>query len=61
VVPEEANTDAPTQSTEAGSSVTPLPDIDEIKSLVEQCDFSKIKIHQFLPGSSFMGLAAYKG
>jgi 4-hydroxy-2,2'-bipyrrole-5-carbaldehyde O-methyltransferase len=41
--------------------LTPLPDIDEIKSLLEQCGFSKIRIHQFLPGSSFLGLAAYKG
>ena len=41
--------------------LTPLPDIDEIKSLLEQCGLSKIKIHQFLPGSSFLGIAAYKG
>ncbi|CAB5152653.1 hypothetical protein D3OALGA1CA_4713 [Olavius algarvensis associated proteobacterium Delta 3] len=41
--------------------LTPLPDIDEIKSLLEQCGLSKIKIHQFMPGSSFLGLAAYKG
>jgi hypothetical protein len=41
--------------------LTPLPDIDEIKSLLEQFGFSKIRIHQFFPGSSFLGLAAYKG
>jgi len=41
--------------------LTPLPDIDEIKSILEQCGFSKINIHQFMPGSSFLGLAAYKG
>ena len=39
--------------------LTPLPDIDEIKSLLEQCGLSKIKIHQFMPGSSFLGLVAY--
>jgi hypothetical protein len=41
--------------------LTPLPDIDEIKSLLEHCGFSKIKIHQFMPGSSFLGIAAYRG
>ena len=39
--------------------LTPLPDIDEIKSLLEQCGLSKIKIHRFMPGSSFWGLVAY--
>ena len=41
--------------------LTPLPDIDEIKLLLKQCGLPKIKIHQFMPGSSFLGLAAYKG
>jgi cyclopropane fatty-acyl-phospholipid synthase-like methyltransferase len=41
--------------------LTPLPSVDEIKSLLEQCGFSKIKIHRFMPGSSFLGLAAFKG
>ena len=41
--------------------LTPLPDIGEIKSLLEQCGLSKIKIHRFMPGSSFLGIAAYKG
>lgn len=40
--------------------LTPLPDIDEVKSLLKQCGFSKINIHQFMPGSSFLGLAAHK-
>ena len=40
--------------------LTPLPDIDEIKLLLKQCGLSKINIHQFMPGSSFLGLAAYK-
>jgi cyclopropane fatty-acyl-phospholipid synthase-like methyltransferase len=37
----------------------PLPHVDEIKSLLEQCGLSKIKVHQFMPGSSFLGLVAY--
>jgi len=41
--------------------LTPLPDVDEIKLLLKRCGLSKIKIHQFLPGSSFFGLAAYEG
>jgi hypothetical protein len=40
--------------------LTPLPDIDEIKLLLKQCGLSKINIHKFMPGSSFLGLAAYK-
>lgn len=40
--------------------LTPLPDIDEMKSLFQQCGLSQIEIHQFLPGSSFLGLVACK-
>lgn len=39
--------------------LSPLPDVDEIKTLLEQCGLSKIKIHQFMPGSTFLGLVAY--
>ena len=39
--------------------LTPLPDIDDIKSLLQECGLSKIKIHQFIPGSSFLGLVAF--
>jgi len=40
--------------------LNPLPDIDGIISLLNQCGLSKINIHQFMPGSSFLGIAAYK-
>ena len=40
--------------------LTPLPDPDEIKSILEQSGFNKIKIHRFMPGSSFLGIVARK-
>ena len=39
--------------------LTPLPVLDETKSLLEQCGLSGIKIHQFMPGSTFYGIVAY--
>ncbi|KPA16314.1 McpI, partial [Candidatus Magnetomorum sp. HK-1] len=40
--------------------LTPLPDLDEIKLLLEKCGLSDIKIHQFMPGSKFFGIVACK-
>ncbi len=39
--------------------LTPLPDLDEIKLLLEQCGLSEIQVHQFIPGSKFFGIVAY--
>jgi hypothetical protein len=39
--------------------LTPLPRIDAILSLLEQCGLSKIKIHLFVPGSSFWEVVAF--
>ena len=39
--------------------LTPLHDLDEITSLLEQCGLSEIKIHRFMPGSTVFGIAAY--
>lgn len=39
--------------------LTPLPDLDEIKSLLEQCGLSEINIRQFIPGSMFFGIVAH--
>jgi len=41
--------------------LNPLPNIDGIISLLNQCGLSKINTHQFMPRSSFLGIAAYKG
>lgn len=38
--------------------LTRLPKVDEITTLLRQCGFSKIEIHQFMPGSSFSGIVA---
>lgn len=39
--------------------LTPLPSLNEIRSMLKQCGLSKIKMHRFMPGSTFLGLAAY--
>jgi SAM-dependent methyltransferase len=38
--------------------LTPLPYLEEIKSLLKQCGFRKIKVHRFMPGSTFYGMVA---
>jgi SAM-dependent methyltransferase len=40
--------------------LTPLPDLDQIKSLLKQCGLCKIKVHRFMPGSTFYGIIASK-
>jgi len=38
--------------------LTPLPDLNEITTLLKQCGFGKIDIHRFMPGSTFSGVVA---
>jgi 4-hydroxy-2,2'-bipyrrole-5-carbaldehyde O-methyltransferase len=38
--------------------LTPLPDLDDIVSLLKQCGFQKVEIRRFMPGSTFLGLVA---
>jgi len=38
--------------------LTPLPDLDDITSLLKQYGFCKIGIHRFMPGSTFYGIVA---
>jgi SAM-dependent methyltransferase len=40
--------------------LTPLPDLDQIKSLLKQCGLGKIKVHRFMPKSTFYGIIASK-
>ena len=40
--------------------VTPLPQLEEVTSLLKQCGFSTIEIHRFMPGSTFYGIVAQK-
>jgi 2-polyprenyl-3-methyl-5-hydroxy-6-metoxy-1,4-benzoquinol methylase len=38
--------------------VTPLPKLEEITSLLKQSGFDKIKVHRFIPGSTYYGIVA---
>ncbi len=38
--------------------LTPLPDLNEITSILKQCGFGRIKVHRFMPGSTFYGIVA---
>jgi 4-hydroxy-2,2'-bipyrrole-5-carbaldehyde O-methyltransferase len=38
--------------------LTPLPDLDDITSVLKKCGFGKIEIHRFMPGSTFYGIVA---
>ena len=38
--------------------VTPLPELEEMTSLLKQCGFSTIEIHRFMPRSTFYGIVA---
>jgi 2-polyprenyl-3-methyl-5-hydroxy-6-metoxy-1,4-benzoquinol methylase len=38
--------------------LTPLPDLDDITSVLKKCGFGKIKVHRFMPGSTFYGIVA---
>ncbi len=38
--------------------ITPLPELDEVTSLLKQCGFSTIEVHRFMPGSTFCGIVA---
>jgi hypothetical protein len=38
--------------------LTPLPDLDEIISLLKRSGFGQIDTHRFIPGSTFYGLVA---
>ena len=40
--------------------LTPLPELDEVTSLLEQCGFGRIEVHRFMPGSTFYGIVALK-
>lgn|GEM_PF-5669516 len=39
--------------------LTPLPALDDIKTALKKCGFSKIEVHRFMPGSTFFGIVAY--
>ena len=41
--------------------LTPLPGLDEMTALLKQAGFSEIKIHHFLPASTFCGIVASGG
>jgi len=41
--------------------ITPLPELNEVTSLLKQCGFSTIKIHRFMPGSTFYGIVSQNG
>ncbi|WP_321370195.1 class I SAM-dependent methyltransferase [uncultured Desulfuromusa sp.] len=38
--------------------LTPLPQLDDITSVLKKCGFGKIEIHRFMPGSTFYGIVA---
>ena len=38
----------------------PLSGVDEMRSLLKQCGFGIIRVHRFLPGSTFCGMAAQR-
>ena len=38
--------------------LTPLPELDDIISVLKASGFGKIKIHRFMPGSTFYGIVA---
>lgn len=38
--------------------LTPLPDLDEVISLLKRCGFGQIEVHRFIPGSTFYGFVA---
>lgn len=38
--------------------LAPLPDLDDIKSLLRQCGFRRIEVHRFIPGGTFFGIIA---
>ncbi len=41
--------------------VTPLPDLDQVRSLLKQCGFGNLVVHRFMPGSTFYGIVASQG
>lgn len=38
--------------------VTPLPELDEVTSLLRECGFTTIEVHRFMPRSTFYGIVA---
>lgn len=38
--------------------ITPLPGLDEVKTLLKQSGFGKMEVHRFMPGSTFYGIIA---
>ena len=40
--------------------LTPLPEPHEVASLLKRCGFGDIKIHKFMPGSTYLGIIARK-
>ena len=38
--------------------LTPLPDLDEMQALLQEAGFSRVKIQNLIPGSSYYGIAA---
>jgi cyclopropane fatty-acyl-phospholipid synthase-like methyltransferase len=38
--------------------LTPLPDLDEMPALLQEAGFSRVKIQNLIPGSSYYGIAA---
>ncbi len=40
--------------------LTPLPDLNDITSILKQCGFGGIEIHRFMPGSTFCGIIAHQ-
>lgn len=40
------------------TGLTPLPDLDEIKSMLKECGLRKIDVHRFMPNGTFYGILA---
>lgn len=40
--------------------LAPLPELDDIESVLKQSGFGKIKVHRFIPGSTFYGIVAFQ-
>jgi 2-polyprenyl-3-methyl-5-hydroxy-6-metoxy-1,4-benzoquinol methylase len=38
--------------------LTPLPELNDITSVLKKCGFGKIEVHRFMPGSTFYGIVA---
>jgi 4-hydroxy-2,2'-bipyrrole-5-carbaldehyde O-methyltransferase len=40
--------------------LSPLPELDDITSVLKKCGFGKIEVHRFIPGGTFYGIVAFQ-